>query len=112
MTIKEVEELIRFVAKANVSEVEFETKDVKLVIKTNKAAERTVEVQMQAPAAQPAPVRQAPPPASEAPAPKVQVDADAKYITVKSPMIGRLQSLSHHRAPKSAPAAASHSYPI
>jgi acetyl-CoA carboxylase biotin carboxyl carrier protein len=91
MTIKEVEELIRFVAKANVSEVEFETKDVKLVIKTNKAAERTVEVQMQPQAvSQPAPAKQVAVPAQDAPAPKPQpkADSDAGYITIKSPMIG------------------------
>ncbi len=91
MTIKEVEELIRFVAKANVSEVELETKDVKLVIKTNKAAERVVEFQ-QAPvmAAQPAPAKLAAAPAVEAAAPKPQPKAedDSKYITIKSPMIG------------------------
>ncbi len=91
MTIKEVEELIRFVAKANVSEVELETKDVKLVIKTNKAAERVVEIQ-QAPVvvAQPAPAKPATAPAPEAapakPAPKAE--DDSKYITIKSPMIG------------------------
>ncbi len=91
MTIKEVEELIRFVAKANVSEVELETKDVKLVIKTNKAAERVVEVQQQAPVAvQQAPAKPAAAPVAEAPAPKpaAPVTDDAKYVTVKSPMIG------------------------
>jgi acetyl-CoA carboxylase biotin carboxyl carrier protein len=91
MTIKEVEELIRFVAKANVSEVELETKDVKLVIKTNKAAERVVEIQ-QAPVAvaQPAPAKPAAAPSPEAAAPKPQpkADDDSKYITIKSPMIG------------------------
>ena len=91
MTIKEVEELIRFVAKANVSEVELETKDVKLVIKTNKAAERVVEIQ-QAPVAvaQPAPAKPAAVPAPDAAAPKPQpkVEDDSKYITIKSPMIG------------------------
>jgi acetyl-CoA carboxylase biotin carboxyl carrier protein len=89
MTIKEVEELIRFVAKANVSEVELETKDVKLVIKTNKAAERVVEVPVQAPMviAQPAPARQAAP-AAEAQKAQAKEEDDSKYITIKSPMIG------------------------
>jgi len=65
MTIKEVEELIRFVAKANVSEVELETKDVKLVIKTNKAA-----------------------PAAEAAAPAPKAAENANHTAIKSPMIG------------------------
>jgi acetyl-CoA carboxylase biotin carboxyl carrier protein len=91
MTIKEVEELIRFVAKANVSEVEFETKEVKLIIKTNKAAERTVEYQMQPQViSQPAPAKQAAAPAMDSPSPKPppKIDSDANYITIKSPMIG------------------------
>lgn len=92
MTIKEVEELIRFVSKANIAEVELETKDVKLVIKTNKAAEvsyQQVPVVMPAaaapaPAPAPAPGRSAP--AAEAPAPAAS--DDSKYVTIKSPMIG------------------------
>ncbi len=91
MTIKEVEELIRFVAKANVSEVEFETKDVKLVIKTNKAAERMAEAPAQAPmAVQAAPARPAAAPVQEAAAAKPQpkADSDAAHDSIKSPMIG------------------------
>jgi len=87
MNIKEVEELIRFVSKANISEVELETKDIKLVIKTNKAAEVTYQqVPMAMPAA-PAPARPAAPAESSAPATPAASE-DSKYITVKSPMIG------------------------
>lgn len=87
MTIKEVEELIRFVSKANISEVELETKEIKLVIKTNKAASPEARYEFpvqQAPVAmgQPAPMR----PAPEAGAPAA--DENAKYVTIKSPMIG------------------------
>jgi len=90
MNLKEVEELIRFVAKANVSEVELETKDVKLVIKTNKAAERFVEYTTQAPAvSQPAPAQVATPVAeAAAPAPQPKADSDANHTSIKSPMIG------------------------
>ncbi len=91
MTIKEVEELIRFVAKANVSEVELETKDVKLVIKTNKAAEQVIQVPVQqAPvvAAAPAPARPAAAPAPEAAAPAPKAAENANQTTIKSPMIG------------------------
>jgi acetyl-CoA carboxylase biotin carboxyl carrier protein len=93
MNIKEVEELIRFVAKANVSEVELETKDVKLIIKTNKAAEQMVQVPVQQapvviaqPAAAPAPKAAAPSAEAAAPAPKAA--DDSKHATIKSPMIG------------------------
>lgn len=94
MTIKEVEELIRFVAKANISEVELETKDVKLVIKTNKttiAEVREIPVQPSPVViAQPVPARQAAAPAAEAAAPASQAKAedDSKYVAIKSPMIG------------------------
>jgi acetyl-CoA carboxylase biotin carboxyl carrier protein len=91
MTLKEVEELIRFVAKANVSEVELETKDVKLVIKTNKAAEHVVQVPVQqAPVAvaAPAPARPAAAPAPEAAAPAPKAAENANQTTIKSPMIG------------------------
>jgi acetyl-CoA carboxylase biotin carboxyl carrier protein len=92
MTIKEVEELIRFVAKANVSEVELETKDVKLVIKTNKAAEQVVQVPVQqAPivVAAPAPARPAAAaPAAEAAAPAPKAAENANHTAIKSPMIG------------------------
>lgn len=87
MNIKEVEELIRFVSKANIAEVELETKDVKLVIKTNKAAEAPVyQAPVAMPAAQPAPAPGRSAPVAEAPAPAA--NNDSKYITIKSPMIG------------------------
>ena len=87
MNIKEVEELIRFVSKANISEVELETKDVKLIIKTNKAAEAPVYQAPVAMPAAPAPARPAAPAESSAPAAPAASE-DSKYITVKSPMIG------------------------
>jgi acetyl-CoA carboxylase biotin carboxyl carrier protein len=86
MTIKEVEELIRFVANANVSEVELETKDIKLVIKTSKSGgtEYRIENRVQEPVTV-APVIK--PAAPVAPA-VAKSDDDSKYVTVKSPMIG------------------------
>jgi len=93
MNIKEVEELIRFVAKANVSEVELETKDIKLIIKTSKnggeAQVQQVPVMVAAapvaaaPAAAPAPAA----PVAAAPAAPAKSD-DSKYVAIKSPMIG------------------------
>jgi len=91
MTLKEIEELIGFVAKANISEVEMETKDIKLVIKTSKGV-TSHKVESAA-----APVAVAAAPAAAAPAAPVAKPAapaapaasdDAKYVTVKSPMIG------------------------
>jgi acetyl-CoA carboxylase biotin carboxyl carrier protein len=95
MNLKEVEELIRFVSKANVSEVELETKDVKLIIKTAKSySEQRIEapviVSAPAPVAVAAPVKVAPVQQAAAEAPKAEAKGgdESKYSTIKSPMIG------------------------
>jgi len=95
MNIKEIQDLIKFVAKSGVSEVEIEQKDFKITIKSeDKKEERQIYVQAAAPAALPAPVAPAaapapaPAPAPAAPAAAPATDDDSKYLTIKSPMIG------------------------
>ncbi len=91
MELNEIQDLIKFVAKSNVSEIELESKGFKLIIK-NKHAETqyvtSAPVQQVFQQSVPAPVQQvaatAPSAPAETPAPK----ANSKYITVKSPMIG------------------------
>jgi acetyl-CoA carboxylase biotin carboxyl carrier protein len=89
MNKKEIEELIRFVSKSGVNEVSLETGEIKITIK-NGNANRLVEqvvTTVAAPVMQmaaPAPVAAVQAPAAPAAAPA----AEAKYITVKSPMIG------------------------
>jgi len=88
MDIKQIQDLIRFVAKAGVSEVSIEQEEFKITIKTQQAPTFVNATVPALPtAAAPAPVATvvehttAP---AEAPA-----AADvSKYITVKSPMIG------------------------
>ena len=91
MNIKDIENLIKFVQKSGVSEVSLEQKDFKITIKTQGPGARESAVHFTpaqyipapaAPATLPAPAASTPPPA----APKAA--EDAKYITVKSPMIG------------------------
>ena len=88
MDIKQIQDLIRFVAKSGVNEVSIEQNEFKITIKTNQAAPMGT-----APAphyiAAPAehPVAHVSAPVEAAPAP-VAVDDDSKYITIKSPMIG------------------------
>jgi acetyl-CoA carboxylase biotin carboxyl carrier protein len=91
MNLNEIQDLIKFVAKSGVSEVEIEQKDFKICIKAEKAkAEQQIIVQ----AAAPAPVAAAAAPIAAAPVATTPASAaapandDAKYITVKSPMIG------------------------
>lgn len=103
MKINEIQDLIKFVAKSGVNEVELETKDIKIIIKAPGSSKRskseTAEppVVIQAAAPVPVSVAAAAPPAtppspatpSEAtPAPEATSTDDAKYLTIKSPMVG------------------------
>ncbi|QIG90510.1 acetyl-CoA carboxylase biotin carboxyl carrier protein [Chryseobacterium sp. POL2] len=88
MDIKDIQNLIRFVAKAGVSEVKYKNKDFEILIKTPLGGEPVSYVSQplayQAPVAQAAPaVAQAAPTAEAAPAAD-----DSNLITIKSPMIG------------------------
>ena len=98
MKLNEIQDLIKFVAKSGVSQVELENDGFKIVIKTTQK-EKSVKAQPQVTAymQQPMPVPQsapAPAPAAAAPAPapaETSGDAaaeDSKYLTIKSPMIG------------------------
>lgn len=92
MDIREIQDLIKFVAKSGVSEVSLETDDFKLTVKTetSKSGKETIvyqvpaEVQAPVAVAAPAPASQAP--AAPAPAPKAE--APSNTVTIKSPMIG------------------------
>ena len=93
MDLKEIQNLIRFVAKSGASEVKLEMDDVKITIKTGSEDDKvgtTILQQMPATPMQAAPVSPAAAaPAAAAPAaPAAQEDEDAKYITIKSPIIG------------------------
>ena len=109
----EIQDLIKFVAKAGVTEVEIEHKDFKITIKSEmpkkgkKGVEEPIIQQIQVPVA--TPVMQAPvaatapapapapspspspsPAAAPAPAPEAEAKSEdnSKFIEVKSPMIG------------------------
>ncbi len=99
MKLNEIQDLIKFVAKSGVSEVELETKDVKIVIKTassRSGKDAPVMVQTVAPAVAPVqhvaqiqPVAQ-PVAETKAAEPRKETAAadDANLVTIKSPMIG------------------------
>lgn len=103
MKSSEIQELIKFVSKSGVSEVEIENKDFKITIKTppykrGGQKEEVQVIQTQVPVATPqvqqvaaAPAPAAAPVAATAPAaeaPKAESNDEANYVTVKSPMIG------------------------
>lgn len=98
MDIKEIQELIKFVSKSGVSEVEIESKGFKINIKTppyKRGGSNQPEVQIvqAVPAAQPQVVQAAPAaapaaaPTEAAPTKKEEADS-SNYEEVKSPMIG------------------------
>lgn len=97
MKLNEIQDLIKFVAKSGVSEVELETKDVKIIIKTpaGKGKEQIVVQSAPQPIIQqsaPAPQQEYAPAAETKPAaPKESTPAaedESRYVIVKSPMIG------------------------
>ena len=87
MDLKDIQNLIKFVAKSGASEVKLETDDVKITIKTG--SEETTIVQQMPMQQMPQMQMQAAAPAAVTPAetPVAESD-DSKYITVKSPIIG------------------------
>jgi len=96
MELKDIQNLIKFVAKSGASEVKLEMDDVKITIRTGSddkgettyiqqipaVAPQPQVVQQQA--AAPAPVAEAAPAAAEA----APASEDSKYVTIKSPIIG------------------------
>ena len=92
MDLKDIQNLIKFVAKSGASEVKLEMEDVKVTIRTGSDKTETTIVQ-QAPIAQVpvAPVAaSAPEPVAETPATPAAADDDSKYIVIKSPIIGTM----------------------
>ena len=90
MDLKEIQNLIKFVAKSGTSEVKLETDDFKITIKTGSGETVTTVVQqaavpMQQPVIAAAPQEVAP---VQPAAPAAAAAEDSKYITVKSPIIG------------------------
>jgi len=89
MDLKEIQNLIKFVAKSGASEVKLEMDDVKITIKTGSDNETTIVQQVPVQAAAPVVQQQAPAPVAVAPeSPAAPASDDSKYITVKSPIIG------------------------
>ncbi|CAL68285.1 acetyl-CoA carboxylase biotin carboxyl carrier protein [Christiangramia forsetii] len=99
MDLKEIQNLIKFVAKSGASEVKLETGDVKITIRTGSDEKETTIVQQvpvggqqqmpQMPAQQPQ--QQAPAQQESAPqqdSKDAAAEDNSKYITVKSPIIG------------------------
>ena len=93
MDLKEIQNLIKFVANSGVAEVKLEMDDVKVTIRTTLEGNSTETTYVQQMPAQPmlqqavAPQAVAPAAAAAAP-PAAPVAEESKYITIKSPIIG------------------------
>lgn len=91
MDIKEIQNLIKFVSKSEVSEVKYKTKDFEITIKTPLAGSEYNYIPQ--PPIFPAPQMSAIPSAApaaitSAPAESNSSADDSKYVTIKAPMIG------------------------
>ena len=104
MKTKEIRDLIDFISKSGLNEVNIETEELKISVK------RDAEVQTQimnsapsivAPAAQPMAAAPAPAPAATSSAPmQATASSSSNYIEIKSPMIGTFYRSAN---PESAP---------
>ena len=88
MNIKDIQNLIKFVAKSGASEVKLEMEDIKITIKTGTDKTETTILQQ-------APMQGLPVQTMAAPATGQQVEntetsdnVDSKYVTITSPIIG------------------------
>ncbi|HLP63435.1 acetyl-CoA carboxylase biotin carboxyl carrier protein [Flavobacterium sp.] len=91
MDLKEIQNLIKFVSNSGVAEVKLETGDIKITIRTTLEGNTpdityVQQAPMQQALPQAAPAQPAAPAAPAAAAPAA--DDNAKYVTIKSPMIG------------------------
>ena len=94
MNLKEIQNLIKFVAKSGASEVKLEMDDVKITIKTGNESSMSQVQQVALPLQMPqAQMPQIPQVTNDVVAPTtsnsgIDKTDDSKYITIKSPIIG------------------------
>jgi len=95
MELKEIQNLIKFVAKSGANEVKLEMNDIKITIKTGEVKSETTIIQQPTQTQFPTPVQEQqaaatlPPVQAESPnAVDDSSDENSKYIEIKSPIIG------------------------
>ena len=88
MDLKEIQNLIKFVANTGVAEVKLEVDNVKITIKTTVESSTPEVTYIQQPAQQALPQAVASAPVAATPVAAAPADDNSKYIIVKSPIIG------------------------
>jgi acetyl-CoA carboxylase biotin carboxyl carrier protein len=94
MELKEIQNLIKFVAKSGANEVKLEMGDIKITIKTGAQRHETNYFQQTSPVSMPVQVQGDVQPSTVASESETtggtEAADDSKYITIKSPIIGTL----------------------
>ncbi|SFZ90280.1 acetyl-CoA carboxylase biotin carboxyl carrier protein [Flaviramulus basaltis] len=91
MDIKEIQNLIKFVAKSGASEVKLEMDDIKITIKTGSESDTTIVHQIpatQVPQMAAVPTVAEPATSATTTEAAATTEENSKYITIKSPIIG------------------------
>ena len=90
MELKDIQNLIKFVAKSGASEVKLEMEDIKITIKTGSEKTETTILQQAPMGMQQLPMAAAPAPVAEAPSGDAgdPVTESSNYIEITSPIIG------------------------
>ena len=87
MDLKDIQNLIKFVAKSGANEVKLEMEDIKITIRTG-AGKTETTILHQAPMASIPPIVQSLEPIETAINAAPSSDEDSKYVVIKSPIIG------------------------
>ncbi len=94
MDLKDIQNLIKFVAKSGANEVKLEMEDVKITIKTGSEKAETTIIQqpspVQVPVQTPVEASTPAPPTADKAAETEAKDNSSNYIEIKSPIIGTL----------------------
>jgi acetyl-CoA carboxylase biotin carboxyl carrier protein len=88
MDLKEIQNLIKFVANSGVAEVKLEMDDVKITIRTTLEGNSDTTYVQQVPSQSPFQQALAPQPVAPVASAPVAVEEESKFITIKSPIIG------------------------
>lgn len=91
MDLKDIQNLIKFVAKSGASEVKLETEDIKITIRTGNDDQKGETTYIQQMPAMSVPQQQiVTPPQAESQEPEEPAisSEESKYVTIKSPIIG------------------------